>query len=138
MKKQNMPKSSMWEAVIWGLLASVMFSILGAAIGASIVNAGAVRETGVAWISALIWAVSIFCGVMLSLKLYKDNIILTAVVTTAGYLLISVGINLLFWDQQFSGLGRALLAVLVGSVLAVLINLSQHRTKGRRPRYHTR
>ena len=75
MKKQNMPRNSMWEAVIWGLVASVLFSILGAAIGASIVNAGAVRETGVAWISALIWAVSIFCGVMLSLKIYQDNLI---------------------------------------------------------------
>ena len=138
MMKGKPTKDSVWTAMVWGLVTAVLFSILGAAIGASILNSGGIRETGTAWVSAMIWGVSIFCGTMLTLKLNNENILLSAGITAGGYVLILTAVNLLFFEQSFSGFGRAILAILAGSGASVLLNLNRHKTKGHKTRYRPR
>lgn len=138
MTKGKTTKDSVWTAMVWGLIAAVLFSILGAAIGASVLNAGGIREAGTAWISAMILAVSVFCGTMLTLKLNNNNIFLSAGITAGGYIIILTLANMLIFEQSFSGFGRAILAILAGSAVSVLLNFNRYKSKGRRTRYRPR
>lgn len=138
MKKRNATSDPMWKAIILGLVISALFSILGAAIGASILNAGGIGENSAIWITALNWGISVFCGTMLALKLHKENMIVTAAITAGGYMLMLTCINLLFLNQQFKGVGSSILAILAGFTAAVLLNLNIHKKKGHKTRYRPR
>ena len=129
-------KSSVWNAILWGFIVSVLFSILGAAIGASIINSGAVRESATSWLTLLIWGISIFCGVMLALKMGNDNQIIPVCFLLGGYILLNICVNLLFGNQYFVGFGRLILASLVGSGVALLLNFNKKKGIKHKIRYH--
>ena len=133
-KKSNL----MWSGIIWGLLVSMLFTILGAAIGAAILSSGSVPENAGSWLSAIIWAISSFCGIMLSLKLTKDKLLLTAGITSAAYLLILMAVNLLIFHQRFMGLWKGIIAVLVSFLVAILLNLNSPKEKRRKSVYRKR
>ena len=138
MKKNDLTNTSMWGAILWGLLIAVLFSILGAAIGASIINSGGIPESGTAWITALVWGISVFCGNMVSLRLHKQKMVVLSAITAGIYLVILVALNLLLLEQQLDGLGRALLAVIAGSAAAVLLNSGKRKGKRRKTSYRVR
>lgn len=132
MKKES---NLMWSGIIWGLLVAILFTILGAAIGAAILNSGSVPENSGTWISAIIWAISSFCGIMLSLKLTKDKIFLTAGITAAVYLLMLMAVNLLIFQQRFMGLWKGILAVFTSFLIAIFLNLNRPKAKRRKTGY---
>lgn len=135
MKKES---NLMWSGIIWGLLVAILFTILGAAIGAAILNSGSVPENSGTWISAIIWAISSFCGIMLSLKLTKDKMLLTAGITAAVYLLMLMAVNLLIFQQRFMGLWKGIIAVLVSFLVSILLNLNSSKVKQRKSVYRKR
>ena len=135
MKKES---NLMWSGIIWGLLVAILFTILGAAIGAAILNSGSVPENSGTWISAIIWAISSFCGIMLSLKLTKDKMLLTAGITAAVYLPMLMAVNLLIFQQRFMGLWKGIIAVLVSFLVSILLNLNSSKVKQRKSVYRKR
>lgn len=135
MKKES---NLMWSGIIWGLLVAILFTILGAAIGAAILNSGSVPENSGTWISAIIWAISSFCGIMISLKLTKEKILLTAGITAAVYLLMLMAVNLLIFQQRFMGLWKGIIAVLVSFLVSILLNLNSPKVKQRKSVYRKR
>lgn len=135
MKKES---NLMWSGIIWGLLVAMLFTILGAAIGAAILNSGSIPENACSWISVIIWTISSFCGIMLSLKLTKDKMLLSAGITAAVYLLMLMAVNLLIFQQRFVGLWKGIIAVSVSFLVAILLNLNRPKVKRRKTGYRKR
>lgn len=127
--------SAMWMAVIWGIIICVLFSILGAAIGAVILNSGKTGDSSAKWVVSFVWGISAFCGIMLALKIYKENKLLIAGIIASVYLILLTGVNVMLLDQSFNGFGRGIIALLIGAVLATLINHKKRRRKNRKHRY---
>ena len=129
---------SMIVAILWGFAISVLFSILGAAIGACVLDIGSVNEKGILWISGLTWSISVFCGIMLSLRLYKNKIVIVTGVVSGIYILVLTVVNILFLNQKFSGLGVAVISVLAGAFAAAMLNSKEPNGKRKKIRYRTK
>lgn len=132
MKKNS---NTIWSGIIWGLITALLFTILGAAIGAAILSSGSVPENAASWLNVIIWAISSFCGTMLTLKLTIDKKLLSASITAGTYLLILIVMNLLVFEQQLIGVWKGILAVLITVVIAVLLNNNKPKAKRRKTKY---
>ena len=130
LKQQTGRSPSMGKAVMKGISTAMVLAFLGAAVLAKLLDMEVLPMEKVGYGILLIHLLAVFIGT----KSAKDGAgkegAMAAAVTAAGYYLILLTVNALFFGGGYAGLGFTALLV-TGSTAATILT----GRKGRRKRY---
>lgn len=117
-----------------GATVSLCISVGGALIVAWMVGAEMMGAEGVGYAAMVILLVSSLLGPWLAATLIKHQRLMICMVTGCVFLVVLVGVNVLFFGGQFQGLLPSVLLILGGSVASALIGTGRgvNRTSVRR------
>lgn len=135
MKKRTRTDCHIAITILWGVMTAFLFTLLLSAIGVSIIHNGKISNSMAGWISAVVWAISAFCGGMLSLKLNKEQKWIVSGAVGVGYVLLLATVNILFFEQTFAGIGIGILSVLAGLTGAMLLNFKSKSSNKKKMKY---
>ncbi len=138
MKNRIKMDSHIVIAIMWGILSALIFTLLLSAIASSVIQSGKASESITGWLSSAVWAISVFCGAMLSLKLHSEQIWIVSGAIGIGYILLLCAVNILFFEQSFAGIGRGLLSILAGLTIAVLLKVRGQKSNRKKTKYRPR
>ena len=136
--KSNKPKqmsSTISAAVIRGVVSALSITLIGSIFGALLWNQESVPEGSTFFITVIIWAIGAFVGSILSINTISPNPVLSLMLTNACYILILLGVGILFFDSDFGNIFIALLAVIAGGIPAVLFYFNRTPKKHKKIRY---
>lgn len=108
--------------IILGVLLSVACTFVLSILLTVLVENEVISISAVPILSAVIHAISIFVGTLLSTAMEKGRIAIVAVIVVATYLIILLCINMLVFSSGFEGMGSTILSVFLGALLSVFIN----------------
>ena len=136
--KSNKPKqmsSTIYAAVIRGVVSALAITLIGSIFGALLWNQESVPEGSAFFITVIIWAIAGFVGSILSINTISPNPLLSLMLTNACYILILLGVGILFFDSDFGNIFTALLVVIAGGIPAVLFYFNRTPKKHKKIRY---
>jgi len=125
---------SLTTVIVVGILVASLLSILLTALVTNLVLNGSFGENSVAPIIFVIRTISLFIGALIGGALSKHKILLQVSLTALGYMIVLLGIGIVFYDGSFKHFLSGAVSVLAGGVAALLIlqrpkNKSRRRTK---------
>lgn len=121
----------MQVAIAIGTLVSVMVVLLGSLLLAYLVLKGNISMNMIGVVSAVILSFSAAAGALVATGLSKDNRLLVTGITAMATYLILLGINVVFFDGQFAGIGLTALMIIAGAGVTLLPKLRKKPRKNR-------
>ena len=132
MKKMTLGKKQLVSsggAIAVGVGISVLITLLLTAGLAALIISSKLQELTVGIIVALIRAIAVFLGVMITTKIKQDKILQSTGIVAGLYVLIILGLGIVLYDGSFNSLGIGLLSILVGGLAAYLIRIKPNKRK---------
>ena len=123
---------SLTSAIIVGVIAASLLSILLTALLSSFVLNGRISEGSTDIIIFLIRAVSLMAGTLIAAAIYKQKYLSLVGFTVLGYLLVLLGTGIVFFDGSFNRFLSGVASILVGGIVSLLI-LTRPKSQSRRP-----
>lgn len=110
-------------SVLAGVIAAVVISLLLNMGLTSLVMKGHVEEKGTKIFMFLIRAVSVMVGGMVATALSKEKLLLVIGLTSVAFLVILVGLGIIFFENAFHNFGGGALSVATGAACACVLKL---------------
>lgn len=132
MKKMTLGKKQLVSsggAIAIGIGFSVLITLLITAGLAALIISSKLQESTVGIIVAIIRAIAVFLGVMITTKIKQDKILQSTGIVAGLYVLIILGLGILLYDGSFNSFGIGLLSILVGALAAYLIRIKPNKRK---------
>lgn len=132
MKKMTLGKKQLVSsggAIAIGIGISVLITLLLTAGLAALIISSKLQESTVGIIVALIRAIAVFLGVMITTKIKQDKILQSTGIVAGLYILIILGLGIMLYDGSFNSFGFGLLSILVGGLAAYLIRIKPNKRK---------
>ena len=117
-----------------GLTASLVCTILGAAIGAWLLTTETIGEGNLGYITMLVILFSSVVAALVSFKVIKKKRLPVCIIAGGTYFLSLLSINALFYRGMYSGVGECALLVLAGALSVAILGLNSHN-KMKRKKY---
>ena len=124
-------RQSVTVVIVTGTIIALVLSALLSVILTTLMLNGRLQEGSTGPIVLVIRMISIFAGAIIGGTLLKEKYLLQVSLTALSYILVLIGIGIVFYDEGIKGILSGVVSVVVGSVVALLI-LQRPRSKGRR------
>ena len=125
MKKNKLNTSktgqSLASAVAIGVIVASVLSVLLSALLSNVVLNGRLQETSVSAIVFVIRSISMLLGALIGGAILKKSFLPLVGFTAAGYLLVLLGIGIVFYDGSFKNFLSGIASVLIGGIAALFI-----------------
>ena len=116
-------------AIVCGIITALLLSVILSVLIVNLVLQGSMRENIISGVVFVIRTISVLSGALIcGILLKRDYLKLTGIIAV-GYLIILIGMGIVFFDGSFKNFVTGAISVLIGAVVAVLILL---RPKGNR------
>ncbi len=134
-KRKAKNERSFAAGVSIGTLVSLMLSVFLAMIIAALILNERIGERAIEYIAPIIMLLSTLTGCIIAGQLIDEKLAVASGVTGIIYLLILVGVGILFFDGGFHNLWTSILSIAIGCVIscAICIRGKGSRTKRKRP-----
>lgn len=116
-------------ALGFGIGFTILITLLLSAGLTSLIITGKLHEISLEIFTAIIRAVAVFSGCMITTAIKKEKILQNIGIVTAVYVLVLLGLGIILYDHSFHSFGFGILSVLLGSVAAFLIRLRPNKQK---------
>ncbi len=121
-----------WTSILIGISFSILISFIGAIITTFLINKGSLGENASGGMSVVIWFASSFVGVAIACKIANRQYFVVSTVTVLGYLLILIGIQIMFFGSQFYQIWKGILTAAAGILPCILMfGKTSGRKKGK-------
>ena len=134
-KKPNHATKKIIMPVLAGTILAGIVTVLGTAIATIMINKGVISFAAVSTVTFVILTVSSVAGNLLVGKIDKNGGIISISITTGLYLALLLSMKILFFDAPFGGIGKGMIAILLGAIPGVLISLRLFKGKKRKFKY---
>lgn len=124
MKKKSIKTNGVTSAamkVSIGVLTALIVSMIGIIICALLIDKEYIGVESAALITMMIWIVSSLCGTMMAGKTSDNNKIPIIAITVVIYLLFMIGLKCILFHEPFSGIGKGILMILIGSAPSLFL-----------------
>lgn len=124
MKKKSIKTNGVTSAAMKvgiGVLTALIISVIGIIICALLIDKEYIGVESDALITMMIWVMSSLCGTMIAGKMSENNKISIIAITAAIYLLLLMGLKCILFHEPFSGIGKGMLMILVGSAPSLFL-----------------
>ncbi len=118
--------------ILLGVAAALIISFALSALLTSLVMSGKIEEARGSFFIFGIRLLSVMVGCLVSTALIKEKHLPVVGCAAAGYLIVIVGMGIVFYDSSFQNFLSGVLSVLAGAIAAMLIKL-RGPVKRRRP-----
>lgn len=136
MKNRTSKQShSIYGVVGKALIIALIVSIVGAFVGTLMLNNEILPEESAKMIAFVIWVIAAFTGSISSSRFSGTESILPVLITNLTYAAVLAGIGILFFESNFGNILAAFLAIIAGSVPAILIAINNKSKNHKRIRY---
>lgn len=132
-KKRSM--QSLPFAILYGVGASVIISLIGSVAGASFINAGRIGERGYSYLCSIIWIVATILGCVVAGKVIRDKKYIAGIASGLGYTVILSAVQILFFDSEFSSLRSGIFCIFAGVGLSILLLKGKKRNNKKKYTY---
>lgn len=119
--------STLPGGLAWGALVNMVLTLIGSGVVAFLVDRGTMPVNGIGYGAMVILVVSALSGAMMAWKKIKRLRLQVCLLSGGIYYLMLLGMTMLFFGGQFSGMGVTALMVACGSILAILGGFSKGR-----------
>lgn len=123
---------SMPSGLFTGVLNSVVSTLIGTAIIATLTAKEIIHETQIGYGIMILLIVASWIGSYISWKKIKRQKLIVCFLSGGLYYCILLLFTLLFFGGQYDGAGETALLIICGSTLSVLVNLRSTNTIKRR------
>lgn len=104
-----------------GVLTALAISVIGTIICALLMDKESIGVESAALMTIMIWVVSTVCGTMITGKTSENNKISLIAITAAVYLLLLMGLKCILFHEPFSGIGKGIVMILIGTVPSLFL-----------------
>lgn len=138
--KHKAPKAakSLTSAIIVSVIAATILSVALSALLASLILNGSLSEKAVGTAILAVRSVSLLAGALVGGAMLKQKILPQVGFTALGYLLVLLGIGIVFYDGSFNEFWSGIASVLVGGTGAFVILLRSTKQRTHRPKKFSR
>lgn len=126
-KRSTGKAKSMPAGLALGATGSVGITLVMSAVGAKLMDAGALKEGTIGYIAMVILLAAAMIGAFISAGCIKRQRLLVCGLSGLVYYVILLSMTALFFGGQYQGMGVTALMVLCGSGLAALTEARQGR-----------
>ena len=116
----------------WGT--SIAITILGAAVSSWLLVCEKIGESNLGYVIAILLLVSSAVGALVASSVIRQKRILVCLISGSMYFLSMLGINALFFQGVYSGVGESALLILGGSFSVALLGLNNGKKPKRKKR----
>ena len=116
----------------WGT--SIAITILGAAVSSWLLVSEKIGESNLGYVIAILLLVSSAVGALVASSVIRQKRILVCLISGSMYFLSMLGINALFFQGVYSGVGESALLILAGSFSVALLGLNNGKKPKRKKR----
>ncbi len=140
MKKKSMKKSnSIPMGIAWGLVTSILLTLVCTAVIAFLVSGEQLQESAMGYGNVVTLLLASVVGAFVCCKTAGQRILMMAAISGAAYFVFLLCCTAMFFGGQYQGVGQTALLVLGGSLAAGLLQISgSAKTKKRRKSYSFR
>ena len=123
--------------ILIGLFVTMLTALAGAGLVAYLTLKGVVGEGSVKMTMVIMNLLAGFAGCLTSVLLSKKSILLVGGIVAAGYAMLLLCANLLFFDGAMDGVFWTVIMIVTGTVAGILVSIRGLRTK-KRSKYSVR
>ncbi len=135
-KKSTKKSNSIPMGIAYGLVASILLTLIGTAVLAFLVSGEQLPEQAMDYGAVVTLLLSSVTGALVCCKAVRQKILLMAIISGAAYFVILLCCTAMFFGGQYQGVGQTALLVLGGSIAAGLLQISgSAKTKKHRKSY---
>lgn len=117
-----------------GAVVSLIFSLILAMIIAAFIVNERIGEGAIKYISPIIALIATMAGCVVATRLVGEKLAIVSGFTGIVYILILIGIGILFFDGGFHNLWTSVLSIAVGCAISCTICIRGNRSKTKRKR----
>ncbi len=133
--KQTTKSNDVLLAVSLGALFSILLTMIGAAVIASMINRGILEADRISIIAIGVWCISSFAGIFINSKVTKTKSISVALITAGIYTFILFVLKIMMFDAPFAGIGKGITSILVGVLAGTFLFFKQKSDKRMKFKY---
>lgn len=116
-------RSSMLAGCVIGILVAAAVSALITGLQSGFIGSNKIGEGTTAAVIFMTRVLSVAAGCFLATSLTRNRILPVIGITTAGYLVLLLGIGITAFNGSFKNFGSGLLSVLLGGAIPCIIKL---------------
>ena len=133
-RKPTGTASSIPAGIAFGVLISMIITLLGTAISAYLVHSESIRQESIGYASMAVLLVSGAVGALTAINRIKRMRLQMCLLSGACYFLVLLSVTALFFGGQYAGVGATGLTILIGcgSVAALSVLLEKKGSTHRR------
>lgn len=109
--------------VLIGITSAVLGSLLLTAGAASLISRNRLPEESSKWIVPAIRTITVLFGTLIGTGVVKEKCLATMGIIAVGYLILLLGLGIVFYNGSFQHFGAGILSALAGGVAGCLIRL---------------
>jgi len=117
--------TSMPLAIIIGILASIIITIIGMLLCTALINGGSITEHTMSIMCPIIWFLASFAGAVLSSLIAGRQYLVACGVPAVCYFVILFAVSAMFLDGQYETIGWGILSDLLATILAIMLFLKK-------------
>jgi len=122
------------SVVIGVAIAAVISLLLNMGLTSLVMN-GHIEANDTAFFVFAIRAVSVIAGGLVAAALAREKMLLLIGLTSIGYLLLLIGLGIIFYDSSFLNFGSGVISAAVGAACACVLKLKAPRKKKHSVKY---
>lgn len=115
--------NKMFKGIGVSLLASILVTIIGAAVGAWLLSTEKIAMENARFIAVVILLLSSMLGALLAISVIKEKRVPVCLISGTVYILSMLAITALFFDGRYSGVGESAMVVFAGVFSVALLGL---------------
>ena len=127
-------RSSLITTSLIGVVVALLLSTLFIALFSNLILNGAISDSNTRWFVFLSRGIGLFVGTLMAGAILREQYLKLAGLVLAGYLLILVGIGIIFYDGSFKGFASGVTSLALGSVIAFVILQGLTNKRKKRPK----
>lgn len=131
-KRLNKKERGLPEALGIGLLAGVIFTLIGTGLMAFLIGNETLEISGMNPGCVIIHLVGSAITGLVAYSVMKRQRIVVAALSSLCYFLVQIGATALLFGGQYEGVGAGVLAIIGGGVLSVLPGFISHSGGGKK------
>ena len=112
-------EQTMAVGIIISTLVCCIITLLSSALAAWLISNEKLQESSFGLATSIIHFISALVGTFCVNMIIKKNMIPISLLLCGCYLAVLFSCTALFWDGQYSGIGRTLIAVMLGSSCSI-------------------
>lgn len=123
------------SSILIGIGVSLVLSLLLSLLLTSLTVNGSITEDNGNLLVSAVRGLSVLIGSLIGAGIEKGKYIPVIGITSLGYLLVIMGVGILFYDGGFHGFGSGVISVLIGACVACILKIVRWSRPNRASKY---